>query len=112
MTNTELDALILRRVMGGEFTITIPNYLVGGGTVDMSRSWHPTEDISQAMQAIEKMHTMDAGVVPHHLTLRYDPYRKYEGALMWTATFGTGGRGDANTPELAICKAIASALGG
>lgn len=63
------------------------------------------------MQAVEKMHTIDAGDVPHHLMLRYDHYRKYEGALMWTATFGTGGRGDATTPALAICKAIASAIG-
>lgn len=116
-----MDALIATRVMGwredglseqvvyfdGKKPVSNGNFIL---TVDR---WRPTEDISQAMRAVEKMMFTGDQQNDYGFSLTCEPYDgMYWGASLWNFEKPDSlAHADEETPALAICKAIALAIG-
>lgn len=104
--SNDLDRLMAERVMGWKLGDTYwHGESVGGISAKYSiNDWHPTSDIAQAMMCAKKI----GGLV---LT---EEYPEKHGGERWCAEIGWQapaiGNANADTPALAICKAIAAAL--
>lgn len=107
MTNAELDALIAERVMGWQMSKNGSARIVVVGRNKYKFDWHPTEDISQAMQAVEKVVGVGQFENRFVIVIGSDMQR-----VRVYGEMGNEELADEFDPELplAICKAIASAL--
>jgi hypothetical protein len=118
LTDQQIAERIATEIMGWEINggeekmWDTPMYTTGRNKelhgIMMVGAWSPCTYISQAFVVADKLNAMQEP--PHQLMVRYDRYRNYEGAVKWTATFGTGGRGDADTPARAICLAALTTI--